>query len=323
MSEDTSSSVTDVILVVLSIALFVLAWALFEAGKPGSPIFSDALPTYGVNSGVNLYLPKSPGFSRIATTVYLKEVSGYTNEDIAIEILGDNNNYTAVLELREAARIVPDDLKASLQKWAKPGYASVVNSTNGNQYLIARSPGEDVWTLHLSGRMLTPALNTEQSRTSFVSPKYGNVEFCQFLPGARSRESSSTVDVESFRNEYICDYSPKDPSTVFDPEFPHSVDMEIEGYLTRAARLDYTDPPPSMSGQGTALHWHTDDPQLGFRARASYSDLAEEADEQRYIFASGVVAGIASAGIPSIIALLSGRLGKLSKKLHHRRSAGR
>lgn len=308
-----TSFAAGIFLAGLSLGLFVLSWFLFEAGKPGAPEFSDARTDYGVDAGVRVYLPSAAGVKSINTKVYFKDVAGETSEDIEVTIWRDPSprTRTAVVEIREAARLAPDDLERSLTDFFQSRTTSVIVSSNGNQYLISREdPADRTWTIRVSGRMRVPALTIENSRTSFVSPKFGDVRFCSFLSDGSTTEP---VDVERFRDEYFCDVG---------PEFSSSVEMQIEGYLRRATRLDYSEPDPAEA-EGTTLRWQTNEPDLGFRARASYADIGTEASVQRYLFASGVVVGLAAAAAPISVELLRGPLSELGKRIRRKGAQAR
>jgi len=73
-------------------------------------------------------------------------------------------------------------------------------SRKGNQYVIASLDGTGrigVESLQVSGRMQIPAPYTESLRTSFVSPKFGSVQFCDFLEASPPAIQQTPIDVES------------------------------------------------------------------------------------------------------------------------------
>ena len=74
--------------------------------------------------------------------------------------------------------------------------------------------------------------------------------------------------------------------------------------LDRAAtRVDYSSPSPD-DDVDEVLHYQSDDARNGFRARASFVDLNDEARDQRLLFISGIAIGLASAIVPSALPLL-------------------
>jgi hypothetical protein len=73
-------------------------------------------------------------------------------------------------------------------------------SRKGNQYVIASLDGTGrigVESLQVSGRMQIPAPYTENLRTSFVSPKFGSVQFCDFLEASPPAIQQTPIDVET------------------------------------------------------------------------------------------------------------------------------
>lgn len=277
------------LLTVVSISLFVIAWATFEAGKPGAPPFADARPDYGVEAGMKLYVPPEAEISSVDTTVYFRDNSGTTHVDVEIFIIGDSLAqlaFPAVIEFREGARMHTGG-RSKLTIDRVP--AAVVVSRSGAQYIMLRIGGENkesFATVDVSGDLQISAMTTENSRTNFASPKFGDVRECDFLgPG---------MDVDTFADEYACN---------IDLLMKASVELKIEGFRRAATRLDYVEPDPADGG-GTTLQWRTDNPDLGFRARASWADIAQEANVQRYLFASGVIVGIGTAVAPAAVQLL-------------------
>jgi hypothetical protein len=299
------SIVSGVGLLVLSLLLFGVAWVMFDKGKPGAPEFADAQVDYGVDPGVQIYLPSAFDPTKVATTVYFKETKDGTREDIKVDVIGDalkRQRITIVIELREAARFIPADLAHS----STDDETVTAVSRNGNQYIIATLDGRGrlgVEGLQVSGRMQIPALNTENSRTSFASPKFGSVRFCDFLQTSPPATQQTPIDVENFADPYPCDSNSARnrgrslTDLAKNPPFKAPVALEIEGYLRRATRLDFYSPSPP-SNEGTNLRWSTDDSDGEFRVRASYVDIGEEANVQRYLFISGVVVGLAAAIAP-------------------------
>ena len=299
------SLVSGVGLLVASFVLFGVAWVMFDKGKPGAPEFADARANYGVDPSVRIYLPSAFDPTKVETTVYFKESQDGTYEDITVTVVGDalkRQRVTIIIELREAARFIPADLA---QASTTDGTMTAV-SRKGNQYIIASLEGAGrlgVEGLQISGRMQIPALKTENSRTSFVSPKFGSVQFCDFLEASPPAIQQTPIDVEAFIDPYVCDsQSARNRGRSLtdlakNPPFTTPVTLEIEGYLRRATRLDFYSPSPP-SNDGTKLHWSTEESQGAFRVRASYVDIGAEASVQRYLFISGVVVGLAAAIAP-------------------------
>jgi hypothetical protein len=285
-------------LAVLTLVLLALSWWTFESGKPGAPPFADARSDYGVDAGVRVYFPPGTGVKRVELQAFYRDDSGVTRQDLELRFVFGQPVRARIpiyVELREGARLI-DDGSQRVQINGSP--VDVQESRAGAQYVFfwLTSDGALAPAFQLSGELRIAALNTENSRSSFVSPKLGEICLYSLVdPG---------VDVEELTDRYVCEVG-SDPMS--------RVEILVEGFLRTATRLDYVQPDPA-EGEGTALRWVSDDADGGFRARASYVDIGQEADVQRYLFASGIVVGLAAAIAPAAVQLLAGGLTDMRRR---------
>lgn len=283
MPVNQNGGLTGIILAATSAGLFATAWYMFDAGRPGAPPFSDTRPDYGFETGVAVYVPDSVGIKSVAVSADYKHNpvnERETLQGVTVRASGfgprREEPFFAIIELEDGAQM--DHIEST-----EPGL-SIRNLAN-QQLLVVQL--EDFREIRVSGVMRIPALNTENSRTNFVSPRVGAVNRCDFLTTV-SPAATPRIPFERW-NDAI---SPCDSSGDIDG----SASVEIVDLYRTAPRLDYVVPEPI--GEPDSLQWKSDDAGLGLRVRASYVDINREAIVQRLLFLSGVIIGLAAACAP-------------------------
>ena len=287
-------TISGLILLVASVVLLVLAWWLFQAGAPGAPDFPDAKPNYGQNSGTRLYLPASISLSEVDTQVNFRDRDGVTVQEITISTWKKDvpeGFFFAVLELREGARM--DNIR--YEGFASSTYKlDIAESVSGYQYIVIPLDFS-VRGAQLVGDMEISAINSENSRTSFVSPKFGSIRRCASIP---QPSDGSIFDAPPIDFSELA--APFNGPCVVDVPLQSKVSIAVVGLSRSATRIDYSDPIPAVEKdlRTSSISYSTDEADEGFRARASYVDINREASVQRFLFIAGILVGLAAACAP-------------------------
>lgn len=282
-------------LALVSITLFLLAWALFEQGQPGAPAFADSRADYGLDSGVVIYLPEAePVRSTSVSAEYRHDPAAedQTIQRVTIDVTRSDDSrdepFFAMLELKDGARM------NTVRYQAPDSPPAEVHELPDRQLIVIRldHSGDGA----VSGVMRIPALSTENSRTNFVSPRIGDAYRCDFLPAGPATTPPQVPVARWLSGDPI----PCGPSAAI----PHAGGVEIVDLYRIAPRLDYVVPRPL--DESGSLKWHVDDAGEGLKVRASYVDINREAVVQRLMFLSGVIVGLAAGCAPYAMELMVG-----------------
>jgi hypothetical protein len=270
---------------VVSVVLFAAAWVLFDAGRPGAPIFPDERPNYGFTNTVTVYLPREAratwSWMNFAYTLTHdargRETATQTlNINLAAETTGV---IPAIVELRGAARI--DDPRSDSSG------AETIDLPD-RQLILLEFPGNGSRTQRLDGNLRTSPVAVENSRTAFVSPSVGLQSECDSLGAfARAGELAKLTSTTWNRISGTCA-----PTT-----------FKRETYMVLATgdtpvRVDYIDVMPWEAAGSPSFIWKSENPLADLQVRTSFVDINGEAAAQRLLFLSGVVVGLAAATSP-------------------------
>ena len=298
------------LLTLVSIGLCVSSWQMYRTGQPGAPPFADDRVDYGRQSGTTLFLPALSPVERVSTTVRYGEIPEGLSQEIEIELERTEPAPTdvvvpAILIIRDGARM--DEISEATNDNYQGARMGLRTTRSGVQYMALEfRPGERRTDDALvTGRMIVPALTRDNSRTSFVSPRFGDVQKCAstiFQSGPNRAAEDLDVLVERLLDPFHC----IDERTVRErlaDSAKSSASITVTGLDRAATRVDYSSPSPD-DDVDEVLHYQSDDARNGFRARASFVDLNDEARDQRLLFISGIAIGLASAIVPSALPLL-------------------
>lgn len=280
------------------------SWRWYQQGVPGTP----QVPVDWGQSSIRVYGP--PDVAITTTVEYSEEpgtgessnprVSG-SREDISLAAESTRTQpYLVVLELAYGAHLRGDpDVSGSFAvkpieigttyrgpdevvgTW--PVYAPVelfvarVDPMQGGRRLFAGVTGQVSW----------PVAVTDNARTAVYTPLLRTPGKCSSLGS-----TETIIDPATWLGRIVPEcHASRDTS---------DTQTIILGGMARNKRLDYANPAPSNPGQ---LAWS----QSGrsFRVDASYVDLDQEANGQRLLFLSGVGVGLAAAGLPIGLQIVS------------------
>jgi hypothetical protein len=277
---------------VVSALLFIAAWVLFDAGRPGAPVFPDERPNYGFTSSVTLYLPREArstgSWMNFAYTLTHDAHGRATAEQSLIINLQAQTTelIPAVLELRGAARIdAPRSDSPNIETIDFPD----------RQLILLDFPGNRALEQKLDGTLRTSPAAVENSRTAFVSPTVGYQVECDGL-GAFAHAGELAKLTSTRWNQISASCAP----TTF----------RRETYMVLATgdapvRVDYLDVQPWAAAGSPSFIWKNDSADGDLRVRTSFVDVNGEAAAQRLLFLSGVVVGLAAATSPFAVQGLS------------------
>lgn len=300
--------VGGICLLLVTFALGVASWGLYDAGQPGAPLFADDRNDYGIDAGVTLYVPIQARIQKTSTKVNFVKTGMGTRQDIEIAIYGGRQPETSsptviVLEFREGARVDPKTVRSL----ASDPHVDIIDARNGNQYLFFNfelDPGLLYYKIQISGEMVIPALAEENSKSAFVSPKYGEKKACASVLDGPAAEILQEAQGGTWTDE-LQDTSTCSSIAVRSTD---SVSIAVDGLTRYATRIDYSSPGPDNDSDTLMFSTETassgEEPSKGFRARASYVDINGEARVQRMFFLSGIAVGLATALGPGAISLL-------------------
>jgi hypothetical protein len=305
--------VGGLLLMLAAVGLCVGSWQLYRIGQPGAPLFADDRVDYGRDSAATLFLPALSPVERVSTAVRFAEVPDGVRQEIAMTLeraatAPQDLTVPAILILRDGARM------QAISEASNDSYQGrrmgLRKTRTGEQYMALEfhlPAGAPTDTARVAGRMIVPALTRDNSRTSFVSPLFGDVRKCASsvfqAPVDRTPE-----DLDLLVGRLLSPFHCLDQRTVREriaDSAKSAVSISVAGSTRAATRIDYASPSPSEDANAV-LQFRSEEARNGFRARASYVDLNGEARDQRLLFISGIAIGLASAIVPSALPLMWG-----------------
>jgi len=293
--------VAGTLLLILSALMVAASWVLFERGQPGTPVFPDLRPDYGVDSTVTVYLPgEAPSSWSALSAVYRQRGVRANGEALVEQQLDLTNTHTpapagplrAVVELRGAAR-VNDPTVA--------GRPATTVELGDRQLILVELGESSVGAGGVRGTMRIPPLTTENSRTSFASPEVGVQKACDDLGTVTGAGRLAALTYAQWAA--VADSCP--PTAYSRQTFIRLVTGSAP------VRVDYLDTHPIEAGGSPMFRWKSEGTAASLRVRSSFVNIDEEAFGQRLFFLAGVAVGLATACAPyalqSLFVYTSGR----------------
>ena len=281
-------------LAVVSVLLSFTAWVLFDAGRPGAPLFPDTLPGYGFDSRVTIYVPREPKLTGSSLNVSYEQSHKPGSEGVWTQRVDfsmsatDGKAFTAIVEFRGGARFEGLDKQ-------REGGVEFTELADRQLVLLHFPPGTDT-SGSISGEMRIPPARVENSRTAFVSPTVGPQEECDSLRDITDGGNLSGLSFADWEKiSSACDIT----------RFSRTVYIVLVNSIRVPTRVDYLDVEPLESANSNGFRWKNEGEVASLRVRSSYVDINGEAVAQRLLFLSGVVIGLAAACAPYAVQSLS------------------
>ncbi|MFC4529995.1 hypothetical protein [Sphaerisporangium dianthi] len=274
------------LLLVAAVLLCTLAWALFDAGRPGAPLSPHLRPDYGFDSDVTIYLPREAKLTNSSLNVSYEKSQEPGHQERwtqSLTLYWDTARakpFPVILEFRGGARIDRPHI----------GNSDLESIELGDRQLVLLDESR-----RLSGEMRIPPISAENSRIAFASPEVGSQMRCTGLAAAtHNGDLSALTFAEWDRISSACDFT----------DFKRHTTMVL--LLDEAPlRVDYLSVEPVEAGNTPGFSWRSEGDLATLRVRASYVDVNGEAIAQRMLFLSGIVVGLAAACAPNAVQSLS------------------
>ncbi|MET8139548.1 hypothetical protein ABZU32_04475 [Sphaerisporangium sp. NPDC005288] len=275
-----------ILLLTTAVSLCGLAWALFDAGRPGAPLSPHLRPDYGFDSDVTIYLPREAKLTESSLNVSYEKSQEPGHQDEwtqSLALYWDTaraNPFPVILEFRGGARIDRPRI----------GETKLQSVELGDRQLVLLDDSR-----RLTGEMRIPPISAENSRIAFASPQVGSQMQCTGLAAATHNGNLSGLTFAEWdRISSACDFT----------DFKRYTQMVL--ILDEAPlRVDYLSVEPVEAGNTPGFSWKSEGELATLQVRASYVDVNGEAIAQRMLFLSGVVIGLAAACAPNAIHSIS------------------